>query len=182
MHTSRRDTFRSINAQPIAKIENKKVNINPEYNYIKRGENELELNAAIEDKVGFIKSFPGISSDYIEYHIDKGYKGLVIEGTGLGHVPNDLIGSFTRAQDESIPVIMTSQCLYGRVNMNVYSTGRNIIDSGVISGRDMTPETAYVKLCWALGQSDDYNEVKKIMQTNIAGEFKEKSSIKDFLN
>ena len=182
MHTSRRDTFRSINAQPIAKIENKKVNINPEYNYIKRGENELELNAAIEDKVGFIKSFPGISSDYIEYHIDKGYKGLVIEGTGLGHVPNDLIDSFTRAQDESIPVIMTSQCLYGRVNMNVYSTGRNIIDSGVISGRDMTPETAYVKLCWALGQSDDYNEVKKIMQTNIAGEFKEKSSIKDFLN
>ncbi|MBR3113063.1 MAG: Glu-tRNA(Gln) amidotransferase subunit GatD [Methanobrevibacter sp.] len=182
MHTSRRDTFRSINAQPIAKIENKKVNINPEYNYIKRGENELELNAAIEDKVGFIKSFPGISSDYIEYHIDKGYKGLVIEGTGLGHVPNDLIDSFTRAQEESIPVIMTSQCLYGRVNMNVYSTGRNIIDSGVISGRDMTPETAYVKLCWALGQSDDYNEVKEIMQTNIAGEFKEKSSIKDFLN
>ena len=182
MHTSRRDTFRSINAQPIAKIENKKVNINPEYNYIKRGENELELNAAIEDKVGFIKSFPGISSDYIEYHIDKGYKGLVIEGTGLGHVLNDLIDSFTRSQDESIPVIMTSQCLYGRVNMNVYSTGRNIIDSGVISGRDMTPETAYVKLCWALGQSDDYNEVKKIMQTNIAGEFKEKSSIKDFLN
>ena len=182
MHTSRRDTFRSINAQPIAKIENKKVNINPEYNYIKRGENELELNATIEDKVGFIKSFPGISSDYIEYHIDKGYKGLVIEGTGLGHVPNDLIDSFTRAQEESIPVIMTSQCLYGRVNMNVYSTRRNIIDSGVISGRDMTPETAYVKLCWALGQSDDYNEVKEIMQTNIAGEFKEKSSIKDFLN
>ena len=77
---------------------------------------------------------------------------------------------------------MTSQCLYGRVNMNVYSTGRNILDSGVISGLDMTPETAYVKLCWALGQSDDYNNVKEIMQTNVAGEFSPKSSIKDFLN
>ena len=182
MHTSRRDTFRSINAQPIAKIENNKLNINPEYSYTKRGAQELELNKDIEDKVGFIKSFPGISEDYIEYHIDKGYKGLVIEGTGLGHVPNNLIDSFKRAQDEGIPVIMTSQCLYGRVNMNVYSTGREILDAGVISGLDMTPETTYVKLCWALGQSDDYNKVKEIMQENIAGEFGEKSSIRDFLN
>ncbi|MBR0271407.1 MAG: Glu-tRNA(Gln) amidotransferase subunit GatD [Methanobrevibacter sp.] len=182
MHTSRRDTFRSINAQPIAKIEDKKVNVNPEYNYTKRGENDLELNTAIEEKVGFIKSFPGISEEYVEYHIDKGYKGLVIEGTGLGHVPNNLIDSFKRAQSENIPVIMTSQCLYGRVNMNVYSTGREILDAGVISGLDMTPETTYVKLCWALGQSDDYNKVKEIMHENIAGEFSKKSSIKDFLN
>ena len=182
MHTSRRDTFRSINAQPIAKIEDKKVNINPEYSYTKRGENKLELNTAFEEKVGLIKSFPGISEEYIEYHIDKGYKGLVIEGTGLGHVPNNLIDSFKRAQDENIPVIMTSQCLYGRVNMNVYSTGREILDAGVISGLDMTPETTYVKLCWALGQNDDYAEVKEIMQTDIAGEISQKSSIRDFLN
>ena len=182
MHTSRRDTFRSINAQPIAKIENKKVNINPDYPYVKRGENELELNNNVEEKVGFVKSFPGISEEFIEYHIDKGYKGLVIEGTGLGHVPNNLIDSFKRARDENIPVIMTSQCLYGRVNMNVYSTGREILDAGVISGLDMTPETTYVKLCWVLGQSEDYNEVKEIMHKNIAGEFGVKSSIKDFLN
>ena len=65
MHTSRRDTFRSINAQPIAKIENKKVNISPDYSYTKRGDNELELNTSIEEKVGLVKSFPGISKDYI---------------------------------------------------------------------------------------------------------------------
>ena len=182
MHTSRRDTFRSINTQPIAKIENKKININSNYKYTKRGDNNLELKDSIEKKVGFIKSFPGISEEFIEYHIDKGYKGLVIEGTGLGHVPNNLIDSFKRAKYENIPVIMTSQCLYGRVNMNVYSTGREILDSGVISALDMTPETTYVKLCWVLGQSDDYQEVKEIMQTNICGEFSEKSSIKDFLN
>ena len=66
--------------------------------------------------------------------------------------------------------------------MNVYSTGREILDAGVISGLDMTPETTYVKLCWALGQSDDYAEVKEIMQTDIAGEISQKSSIRDFLN
>ena len=182
MHTSRRDTFRSINASPIAKIQNKKLTPTPDYAYTRRGENELKLNSDIEEKVGFIKSFPGINEEFIEYHIDKGYKGLVIEGTGLGHVPDNLIDSFKRARDENIPVIMTSQCLYGRVNMNVYSTGRELIDAGVISGLDMTPETTYVKLCWALGQSDNYNEVKEIMHENIAGEFSEKSSIKDFLN
>ena len=182
MHTRRRDTFRSINSQPIAKIENRKIEFNPDYSYTKRGSNELKLNSDIEEKVGFIKSFPGISEEFIEYHIDKGYKGLVIEGTGLGHVPDNLINSFRRAKEENIPVIMTSQCIYGRVNMNVYSTGRELIDAGVVSALDMTPETTYVKLCWALGQSDDYSEVIKIMHSNIAGEFGEKSSIKDFLN
>lgn len=182
MHTSRRDTFRSVNFEPIAKIENDKMEINPHYSYTRRNQNELKVNSAIEEKVGFIKSFPGISSEFIDYHIDKGYKGLVIEGTGLGHVPDNLISSLKRANDENIPVIMTSQCLYGKVNMNVYSTGRQIIDAGVISGRDMTPETAYVKLCWALGQSDKKAEVEDIINTNIAGEFSEKSSIKYFLN
>lgn len=182
MHTSRRDTFRSVNFEPIAKIENDKIEINPHYSYTKRNQNELKVNSAIEEKVGFIKSFPGISSEFIDYHIDKGYRGLVIEGTGLGHVPDNLISSLKRANDENIPVIMTSQCLYGKVNMNVYSTGRQIIDAGVISGRDMTPETAYVKLCWALGQSDKKTEVEDIINTNIAGEFSEKSSIKYFLN
>ena len=95
MHTSRRDTFRSINAEPVAKIQNRELKINPDYNYIKRGTQNLQLNTNIEDKVGLIKSFPGISEEYIEYHIDNGYKGIVIEGTGLGHVPNNLIDSLS---------------------------------------------------------------------------------------
>ena len=182
MHTSRRDTFRSINAEPIAKIQNKQISINPNYSYTKRGSQKLECNTKIEEKVGFIKSFPGISEEFVEYHIDKGYKGLVIEGTGLGHVPDNLIKSLKRADDENIPVVMSSQCIYGRVNMNVYSTGREIQDAGVISALDMTPETAYVKLCWALGQSDDKNEVNNIIHENIAGEFSDRTSIKYFLN
>ncbi|MDI6645084.1 MAG: Glu-tRNA(Gln) amidotransferase subunit GatD [Methanobacteriaceae archaeon] len=182
MHTSRRDTFRSINALPMARIENGSLKLlNHNTIFKKRGESDLKIYEDIEPNVALIKSYPGIRSDLIDYHIDKGYKGIVIEGTGLGHTPEEVIPSIERAKESSIPVVMTSQCLYGQVNMNVYSTGRKLINAGVISAGDMMPETAYVKLIWTLGQTDDLDEVKTIMQTNIAGEIQEKSSMKHFL-
>lgn len=183
MHTTRRDTFRSINALPIAKIERSNLKlVDRHMQYNKRNNRPLIIQDEIEDKVAFIKSYPGINADIIDYYLDKGYKGMVLEGTGLGHCPEDLIPSLERAKDESVPVLMTSQCLYGMVNMNVYSTGRKILSAGVISALDMLPETAYVKLVWALGQTDNVQEVAKIIQTNVAGELVEKSSEKFFLN
>lgn len=181
MHTSRRDTFRSINSEPIGFVKENKV-ITNHNNYTKRNENDLVLNNDIEFNVAYIKSFPGITSELIDYHIDKGYKGILIEGTGLGHVPDYIIDSLNRAKDENIPIVMASQCLYGRVNMNVYSTGRKLIDANVISAEDMTPETAFVKLCWVLGQSENIYEVNELMKTNIAGEINKRSSVKNFLN
>ncbi|MCQ2972368.1 MAG: Glu-tRNA(Gln) amidotransferase subunit GatD [archaeon] len=181
MHTSRRDTFRSIDSEPITTLKDAKVN-KVNLPYIKRGERELELSTDIEPKVALIKSYPGIGEELINYHIDKGFKGLLIEGTGLGHVPDYLVEPLARAKDENIAVVMTSQCLYGTVNINVYSTGRLLTDAGVISGMDMTPETAYVKLAWALGKTDKLNEIKEIIQTNVAGELNKSSSVKYFLN
>jgi glutamyl-tRNA(Gln) amidotransferase subunit D len=183
MHTTRRDTFRSINTLPIAKIEKNKLKlVDKSSEYKKRSGEDVNLRDELEEKVAFIKSYPGIQSDIIDYHIDRGYKGIVIEGTGLGHCPEDLLQPLERAKDMHIPVVMTSQCFYGLVNMNVYSTGRKIQSAGVISALDMLPETAYVKLVWALGQTDNIEEVKKIIKTNIAGEIGEKSSEKFFLN
>ena len=182
MHTTRKDTFRSINTSPLAQVQNGRIEIlDKKLKYKKRSSNEVELHDAVESNVAFIKSYPGISGELIDYHIDKGYKGIVLEGTGLGHCPEEIIPSINRARDSEIPVVMASQCLYGKVNMNVDSTGRKLITAGVISAGDMLPETAYVKLCWALGQTDEIEEVEKTMQTNIAGEIKDKSSIKYFL-
>ena len=183
MHTTRRDTFRSINSLPIAKIRNGNLKlVDKDLKYKKRNDNAVQLRDELEEKVAFIKSYPGIKADLIDYHIDKGYRGIVLEGTGLGHCPDNLLPSLERAKDEYIPVVMTSQCFYGLINMNVYSTGRKIVSAGVISAGDMLPETAYVKLVWTLGQTDKVEEVKKIIQTNLAGEIGEKSSEKFFLN
>jgi glutamyl-tRNA(Gln) amidotransferase subunit D len=183
MHTSRRDTFRSINSEAIANLKDGKITqINSNINYTKRNSKELKIKDNLESKTALIKIFPGIQNELIDYHIDKGYKGLVIEGTGLGHIPDYMLDSIKRAENENIAIVMTSQCIYGKVNMNVYSTGRKLINANVISGGDMTPEVAYVKLCWTLGQTDNLEEVEKIMKTNIAGEFSEKSSTKHFLN
>ncbi|MBI4813575.1 MAG: Glu-tRNA(Gln) amidotransferase subunit GatD [Methanobacterium sp.] len=182
MHTSRRDTFNSINSPPLAKVKDGKVKIiDKKFAYRKRGECQLEVNDSLEEKVGFIKSYPGIAAELLDYHIDKGYRGLLIEGTGLGHCPDHLIPSLQRAADEEIPVLMTSQCLYGRTNLNVYSTGRKLLSAGVIPAGDMLPEVAYVKLVWALGQTSKLEEVKKIIETNLKGEMDEKSSSKYFL-
>ena len=101
MHTSRRDTFSSINSPPLAKVKEGKVKIKDKINpYHKRGELNLKVNDSLEEKVAFIKSYPGITGEIIDYHVDKGYKGLLIEGTGLGHCPDHLIPSVQRATDE----------------------------------------------------------------------------------
>ncbi len=182
MHTSRRDTFSSINTLPIAQVKEGKVKIiDKNYSYNKRNKIQLELNDSLEQKVAFIKSYPGISGELIDYFTDKGYKGMVIEGTGLGHCPDYLIPPIKRAFDEGIAVVMSSQCFYGRTNLNVYSTGRKLISAGVITVGDMLSEVAYVKLVWTLGQTTELEEVKKIMQTNLRGELVEKSSSKYFL-
>ncbi len=171
MHTSRRDTFTSINMNPLATIKDNKAIINDsEVKYTKRNEKELALNNDLASKVALVKMYPGIAPEIIDIYVDKGYEGLVIEGTGLGHCSDDVITSIARATSEGIPVVMTSQCIFGRTNMNVYSSGRRLLQNNVLSVDDMIPETAYTKLLWAAGQTDNVDEIYKIMTTNLKGE------------
>ena len=170
MHTSRRDAFRSINDVPIAKIwYDGRVEYLRE-DYRKRGESEVWVDDKLEERVALIKVYPGMNGEIIDFLVDRGYKGIVIEGTGLGHTPNEIIPRIERAVEEGIAVCMTSQCLYGRVNLNVYSTGRKLLKAGVIPCEDMLPETAYVKLMWVLGKTQNLEEVRKMMLTSYAGE------------
>jgi glutamyl-tRNA(Gln) amidotransferase subunit D len=170
-HTSRRDTFKSVNAPPLARIANQKITMLTR-DYKKRDPaKRLVLKPEFSEKVALLKFHPGMSPALLDWHVEKGFKGIVLEGTGLGHVSRYLFEAIQNAVKHSVIVAMTSQCIWGRVNMNVYNTGRDLLALGVISLEDMLPETALVKLMWILGQTQDVEEAKKLLTTSIAGEF-----------
>ncbi len=106
--------------------------------------------------------------------------GIVLAGTGLGHVPRDMLRNIRRAIRGGVHVVMTTQCLYGRVGMYVYSRGRELIRAGVIPAEDMLPETALVKLMWVLGHTTDPDEVKQLMTADLAGEINPRLELEDF--
>ena len=188
MHTSRRDAFRPINDFPIAKVSSKGG-----IEFIKKyqkadSKRKLKLETFMEEKVALLKIHTNMQPEQFAFYKENGFKGLVIEGTGLGHTPLDVIDDITKIHEKikqaieelakNCIVCMTSQCLYGRTNMNVYSKGRDLQNSGVIPLADMLPETAFIKLAWALGHTKDPKEVKEIMLRNIAGEFSERSDVR----
>ncbi|MBU4373964.1 MAG: Glu-tRNA(Gln) amidotransferase subunit GatD [Euryarchaeota archaeon] len=170
MHTSRRDAFQSINAKPIGRVEYPSREIKTLPSYAKRGEKKLALHDKLEPKCALIKYAAGASSESLLFHSGSGYKGIVIEGTGLGHVSTEWIPLIKNATDAGIPVVMTSQCINGRVCDRVYDTGRDILKAGAIEGEDMLSEVALVKLMWVLGQTQDIEKVREMMHTNVAGE------------
>jgi len=170
-HTSRRDAFKSINTTPIARIQNQKIIMLTE-DYRKRGQAEsLVLKPEFNEKVALLKFFPGMNPAVINWYVEQNYEGLVLEGTGLGHVSKYSFEAIRKAVEQGIVVAMTSQCIWGRVNMNVYGSGRDLQALGVIPLEDMLPETALVKLMWVFGQAKDAEEAKRLLKANIAGEF-----------
>jgi glutamyl-tRNA(Gln) amidotransferase subunit D len=182
MHTSRRDAFQSINDLPLLKIFPDKMTFEQIGKPIfkKPFEGKMDLKAEFSEKVGVVKHYPGMNGEPIDLLVDRGYQGIVIEGTGFGHVSNSAIKSIERAVDNGIPVIITSQCIFGRVNLNVYSTGRRMLRAGAIPAEDMLPETAYVKLSWLLGQEKDLNEIKKLFPASFVGETSDRTMLRSY--
>lgn len=188
MHTSRRDAFRPINELPIARIwaESNKIEIiNRNYRKRTKGKSKVKVDDKFEPKVALIKCYPGLDPEIFDFYIDKGYKGVVIEGTGLGHTPTlgslSLLPKIERAIAAGIPVVMTSQCLYGRVHQAVYHNLRELSKRGVIFLEDILPEVAYMKLMWVLGHTKNLNKVREMMLKNIAGEISERTEPEAFL-
>jgi glutamyl-tRNA(Gln) amidotransferase subunit D len=170
MHTSRRDAFQSVNDIPLAKVyyRERKMEILRD-DYIRK-KDANEVDAKFDPNVFLLKYYPGLLPDIIDYLMSKGVKGIIVEGTGLGHTSSEFYNAFKKATKDGIFVGMTSQCLFGRVNMNVYTTGRLLQEAGVVPLEDMLPETALVKLMWVLAHETDLDKVKELMLTNFVGE------------
>ena len=183
-HTSRRDAFESIDRLPIATVKNAVLKIQsqfvkmeiPKRSYnddavISEGlENNFEVESKFDPRVTLIKYYPGLDPNLIAYEVKTGSRALVLEGTGLGHVGRKFFPEIAKAIKSGVLIFMTSQCIWGRTNMKVYDTGRDLIELGVVPLEDMTPETAVVKAMWVMANSHDNAEAVRMMGKNIANE------------
>ena len=187
LHTSRRDAFKSVNDDVIARVDSSSGKISYVGGFSGKSSKKFKVRSKFEEKVGLLKVH--INMDPKQFEFYKNYKGLVIEGTGLGHMPLDKIDSFTTSHlkirkvleklAKKIPVVMCSNCLFGRVNMNVYSKGKDLLSLGVIPGEDMLAETAFVKLAWLLG--NEKKNVRKLVRNNLRGEINKRIKLDNYL-
>ncbi|MBO4249124.1 Glu-tRNA(Gln) amidotransferase subunit GatD [Halomicrobium sp. IBSBa] len=178
-HTSRRDAFETVGAEPLGTVDYEAVSesdpdstdgVTFRREHAQRGQTELALHDELETDVELVKFTPGTDASRLAALDDAA--GIVVEGTGLGHVDTDWIEVVDDLTDDGTTVVMTSQCLDGRVCDRVYDTGRDLLAAGVVEGEDMLPGTAKVKLMWALANTSD---VADTMGEPLAGEIQSQS-------
>jgi len=170
-HTSRRSAFETVGNEPLGWVEygtDGECEVGFRRAYQERGAVDLGIAPDLDTDVELVKFTPGFGADALSAYLDvTDPSGVVVEGTGLGHVHTDWIPVLADLVESGAPVVMTSQCLEGRVCDRVYDTGRDLLDAGVVEAEDTLPGTAKVKLMWALANASD---VEATMRTSLAGE------------
>ncbi len=181
MHSSYRSTFRTIGDTPVAMINRKGTTpIHKNYKHRRKDKN-VNILPYFSDKVTMLYYYPGMKPDTLDALIDAGYKGVIFVGTGLGHVNKELYPAIERAHAKGVHMFMTLQTIWGYVHMFVYDTGRDMMAKGIIPAGNMLPEVAWVKLSWILGQTEDPDEVKRMMLTPINDEITEREPYNGYL-
>lgn len=181
MHSSYRSTFRTLGDIPLATVTRAGVkSLKPVYNHRRKDKN-VTILPYFEEKVAIIYYYPNMMPDIIDSLVDNGYKGIVIAGTGLGHVNKPLYPAIERAAKKGVHMYMTVQTLWGYVHMNVYDTGRDLMAKGIIPAENMLPEAAYIKLGWALGQTNDPEKVRELMLTPVNDEITDREPYNGYL-
>jgi len=168
MHSSRRDAFESRNGPPLGEVESGKIHLLP----IVRppGHGPARVDGPIDPRAGLLWFYPGLTVERARA-FSEGLRGVVLAGTGLGHVRSELIEWVRSLTAGGVVVAMTTQCLEGGADPYVYATGRKLLRAGTIYLDDLLPETAYAKIVWALGRSSDPDGVRALLAEDRAGEF-----------
>ena len=188
MHSSRRDAFQPINCKPFAKVwlDGKIELIRNDFNKRGKSSGKIKVDAVFNDKIALLKFYPGQSPTILDYYLKKGYKGIVVEMSGLGHVlnagKNDWIPVLKKVIEKGMLIFASAQTIYGILDPYVYEAGRRILDTGVIYLEDMLCESAFTKLGWVLGHKEWRGSImtNEKMKENIAGEFNERLSNDSF--
>ena len=181
MHSSYRSTFRTIGDVPLSVVDTDGfTTINPDY-LPRDHSRKVRIDTLYDDRVTILYYYPGMKPDLVDALVEKGYRGIVIAGTGLGHVNKPLFPALKRAIDQGVHVVMTVQTLWGFAQMYVYDTGRDLLDIGVVPLDNMLPETALMKLGWVLGHTDKHDEVMAMMRNPVSHEITEREPHNGYL-
>lgn len=167
-HTSKRNAFQTIGDTPAFIVKKDKIEKNPQFHVIKK---DYVPKINFDTRVALVKYYPGLDPKIIDRIISSGYKAIIFEGTGLGHIGKIMYEYVGKAKKKGLFLGMTSQCIDGMVRMTVYESGRDLLNLGMIPLGNMISETALVKAMWALGNSKSIEEMEKLMKENIAMEF-----------
>jgi len=167
-HTSKRGAFQTIGDNPAFIITENQIQKNISEDFFKIS--EFQPRIKLDTRIALVKYHPGYNPKLLDQIIEMGYRGIIFEGTGLGHIGNTMYESVKKANEKGIFLGMTSQCIDGRIRMTVYESGRDLLDLGIIPLENMVPEVALVKAMWAMGNFQNGEEIKKIMLENIASE------------
>lgn len=181
MHSSYRSTFRTIGDVPMAKAFPDRVEPITTAYRPRRDDRDVTVDTAFEDKVSILYYYPNMLPDMVYHYVDKRYKGLIIAGTGLGHVNKPLYEPLRYAIEAGMHVFMTVQTLWGYVQMNVYDTGRDLLNLGIVPMANCLPEVAYIKLGWVLGHTQNREEVETRMLSPVAGEITEREPYNGYI-
>ena len=173
MHSSYRSTFRTVGATPLAMVGDDFTYLTQDYRR-RDSSRRVRINTAYDDRTTILYYYPGMKPDLVDALVEKGYRGIVIAGTGLGHVNKPLYPALARATAAGVHVVMTVQTLWGYAQMYVYDTGRDLLDLGVVPLDNMLPETALMKLSWVLGQTSEHAEVPRLMRDPVNREITER--------
>ena len=168
-HTSKRSAFQTVGSEPAFVMYENEILENMKNTFFK--ENEYNPRINLDTKVALIKYHPGFNPEIIDSLIKLEYRGIIFEGTGLGHVGRTMYDSIKKAKENGIFLGMTSQCIDGRVSMTVYESGRDLLDMGIIPLENMIPEVALVKAMWVLGNCNSEDDIKNMMLENYSSEF-----------
>jgi len=167
MHSSYRSTFRTIGDIPLAMVDHESLDYLTDCYAPRDPSRRVRIDTAHDDRVTILYYYPGMRPDLVDALVEKGYRGIVIAGTGLGHVNTPLYPALERAVEAGVHIVMTVQTLWGFAQMYVYETGRDLLDIGLVPLDNMLPETALMKLGWVLGHTDDHDRVLEMMRTRI---------------
>ena len=162
------DAFESVNARYLGEIFADGLRV---YDRNEPKNVPFQLKDSISTDVFLLKLIPNTKPELFDHLKAIGYRGVVLETFGAGGIHwRNLLEKLRMLEKQGIVVVACSQCLYEPSNFTIYEVGRKLLETGAIPAGDMTSEAAVTKLMWALGQTDDPMEVRRIFSADLCGE------------